>query len=148
MFTRPVCNDRNNAMKNWRKDDLMNERSSFTDSFPRRLITAQIINSMPLSIDGRCHTSPRRPLPHKDPQPRSIFRLLQRCRSAVSRLKNVPAKTLRSDSTSLFDSPVCFHAAFLQIHVLLAKLGFEMLWGKFGVNDVLADGDDHCRLFR
>lgn len=83
MFRRLVCNDRNNAMENWRKDDLMNERSSFSHFFPPRLITAQIINSMPLSIDGGCHTSRRRPLPHKDTQPRSVFRLLQRCRSEV-----------------------------------------------------------------
>lgn len=102
MITRLVCNDRNNAMENWRKDDLMNERSSFTVFFPRCLITAQIINSMPLSIDSRCHTLRRRPLPHKDTQPRSIFRLLQCCRSEVDRLSNVPANSPRSGSTSLF----------------------------------------------
>lgn len=136
MITRLVCNDRNNAMENWRKDDLMNERSSFTGFFPRCLITAQIINSMPLSIDSRCHTLRRRPLPHKDTQPRSIFRLLQLCRSEVDGLSNVPAKLSPERLNLIFQaarfSPVCFHAALLQNHVLLTKLWVETLWGKVG----------------
>lgn len=102
MFTRLVWNDRNNAMENWRKGDLMNTRSSFTHFFPPRLITAHIINSMLLSIDRGCRTWRRRPLPHRDTQARSIFRLLQRCRSEVGGLKKAPAKTPPSGSTSLF----------------------------------------------
>lgn len=104
MFTRLVCNDRNNAMENWRKDDLMNECCSFTDFFPPRLIAAQIINSMPLSIDGGCHTSRGRPLPHKDTQPGSIFRLLQRCRSQVGRLKSACQQSLSEATRPHFSS--------------------------------------------
>lgn len=134
MFRRLVCNDRNNAMENWRKDDLMNERSSFTDVFPPRLITAQIINSMPLSADGGCHTWRRRPLPPKDTQPGSISRLLRRRRSEVGRLKKVPAKSLRGDSTSLFRRRVAaLQSALLQIHVPPTKSGLEALRGKFGL---------------
>lgn len=128
MNTRLVCNDRNNAMENWRKDDLMNERSSFTDFFPRCLITAQIINSMPLSIDSRCHTSRRRPLPHKDAQSRGIFRLLQCCRSEVDRLRSVPASSLRSGSTSLFKQ----HVVSLQRACVQLCFGSTCSWQSWG----------------
>lgn len=144
MITRLVCNDRNNAMENWRKDDLMNERSSFSVFFPRCLITAQIINSMPLSIDSRCHTLRRRPLPHKDTQPRSIFRLLQCCRSEADRLSNVPANSLRSGSASLFRQ----HVVSLQPASMQLFFRSTCSWescegkrfgGKFGVSGVLTE---------
>lgn len=158
MSTRLVRNDRNNAMENWRKDDLMNERSSFTHSFPRRLITAQIINSMPLSIDGGCHTSRRRPPPHEDAQPRSFFRLLQRCRSEVGGLEDVPAKSLRSDSSSRFKRHVAtLQCASMQLFFRCTCsrqswdskcFGESLAWmTRSLVNDTLADGDDRRRLF-
>lgn len=151
MITRLVCNDRNNAMENWRKDDLMNERSSFTGFFPRCLITAQIINSMPLSIDSRCHTLRRRPLPHKDTQPRSIFRLLQRCRSEGDRLSNVPANSLRSGSTSLFRQHVSLQCASMKLSFRTTCSWQSCEWkrfgGKLGVSGVRPDRDKDFWLF-
>lgn len=134
MFTSLVCNDRNNAMENWRSDDWVKERSASTRFSPPPLLTAQIINSMPLSIDGGCHTSRRRPLPHKDPQPGSIFRLLQRCCSEVGRLKKVPATSLQSDSTSLFRrrAAVALQWASMQLFFTATCSWQSWHWGKVG----------------
>lgn len=152
MITGLVCNDRNNAMENWRKDDLMNERSPFTVFFPRCLITAQIINSMPLSIDSRCHTLRRRPLPHKDTQPRSIFRLLQCCRSEVDRLSNVPANSHQSGPTSLFRQHVLsLQRASMQLFSRSTCSWQSREWKhfgeKFGVSGARSDRDKDFWLF-
>lgn len=101
----------------------------FTVFFPRRLITAQIMSWMPVSIDSRCHTFQCSPPPHKATQPCSVFRLLQCCGSEVNRFRNtlLPLpKSHWSDLTSLFKQHIVFHKCFF--------LKFKM--GSFCVSDM------------
>lgn len=115
---RLVGNDRNNAM------EKLEERWLNEWIIPySHLITAQVMNWMPVSIDGRCHT-------FQCPPPRhcSAFRLLQCCGSEVNRFRN----TLRlpkfcwSDLTALFKrhivrSQMCCRGSFSGLY-----LQFEM----------------------